>query len=81
MEPNILDLRQERCPMALLLAKRYLISLHEQSSASLLTSDPQSLKDIQRFVTAKGWQHDCQPQEGHFALHVTLCLDVTRENS
>ena len=23
MEPNILDLRQERCPMALLLAKRH----------------------------------------------------------
>ncbi|MEZ9174946.1 sulfurtransferase TusA family protein [Vibrio kanaloae] len=51
MTPNILDLRQERCPMALLLAKRHSVKLEVGQSLSIYVSDNSSMKDIVRFLS------------------------------
>ncbi|TKF20480.1 sulfurtransferase TusA family protein [Vibrio genomosp. F6] len=53
MEPNILDLREERCPMALLLAKRRAILLQEGESLSIQISDTSSMQDIVSFLRLK----------------------------
>ncbi len=52
MTPNILDLRQERCPMALLLAKRHSVKLEVGQSLSIYVSDNNSsMKDIVTFCS------------------------------
>ncbi len=51
MTPNILDLRQERCPMALLLAKRHSVKLEVGQSLIIYVSDNSSMKDIVTFLS------------------------------
>ncbi|MCX2756839.1 sulfurtransferase TusA family protein [Vibrio sp. Sgm 22] len=51
MTPNILDLRQERCPMALLLAKRHSVKLEVGQTLSIYVSDISSMKDIVTFLS------------------------------
>ncbi|ELO1772923.1 sulfurtransferase TusA family protein [Vibrio fluvialis] len=70
MEPNILDLRQQRCPMALLLAKRHTAQLQDGESVTILLSDPSSKRDIESYLLRQ--QFVCQSQmfTEHFSLHV-----------
>lgn len=49
MKPNILDLRQERCPMALLLAKRHSVKLENGQSLLIHIADQSSMTDIVSF--------------------------------
>jgi TusA-related sulfurtransferase len=55
MTPNILDLRQERCPIALLLAKRHSVKLEAGQSLSIYISDNSSMKDIVRFLSKQAY--------------------------
>ncbi|CAV19472.1 sulfurtransferase TusA family protein [Vibrio sp. 10N.222.54.F12] len=55
MTPNILDLRQERCPMALLLAKRHSVKLEVGQSLSIYVSDNSSMKDIVTFLSKQAY--------------------------
>ncbi|MCG9676024.1 sulfurtransferase TusA family protein [Vibrio chagasii] len=55
MTPNILDLRQERCPMALLLAKRHSVKLEVGQSLSIYVSDSSSMKDIVTFLSKQAY--------------------------
>ncbi|WP_052878919.1 sulfurtransferase TusA family protein [Vibrio coralliirubri] len=55
MTPNILDLRQERCPMALLLAKRHSVKLEVGQSLSIYVSDNSSMKDIVTYLSKQAY--------------------------
>ena len=55
MKPNILDLREERCPMALLLAKRYAARLENGQSLLIYISDMSSMKDIVSFLSQQAY--------------------------
>ncbi|MFI3276101.1 sulfurtransferase TusA family protein [Vibrio sp.] len=54
MTPNILDLRQERCPMALL-AKRHSVKLEVGQTLSIYVSDISSMKDIVTFLSKQAY--------------------------
>ncbi|KJY81475.1 oxidoreductase [Vibrio galatheae] len=75
MEPNIFDLRQERCPMALLLAKRHTKNLVNGEQVLLLVADSSSLTDIKHYLQRHRYGVLCVEQEGYFRLHVTRSTD------
>lgn len=70
MEPNILDLRQQRCPMALLLAKRHTAQLEVGDSVSILISDSGSLKDIQGYLLKQNYSCNNTDNDGYYLLEV-----------
>ncbi len=70
MELNILDLRQQRCPMALLLAKRHTAQLKNGESTTILVCDPGSRHDIQSFLLRQQFACQCQSHAAYFSLHV-----------
>jgi len=49
MEPYTLDLCEERCPMALLKAKRFCAQLQPGEAVSILVTDKHSLHDMLRY--------------------------------
>ncbi len=55
MEPFILDLRQQRCPMSLLQAKRTRASLCDSTELRILSQDPSSVADMVRYFEAVGY--------------------------
>ncbi|TXY06607.1 sulfurtransferase TusA family protein [Vibrio mimicus] len=63
MEPIILDLREQRCPMALLLAKRATASLSPCESLTILIADPASQRDIEKYMALQ--LLDCQRTQKH----------------
>lgn len=71
MESNILDLRAERCPMALLLAKRYANALKPGESARILVTEPQSMRDITQYLQGADYLCQCDTQSECFSLQVT----------
>ncbi|MGY3570414.1 sulfurtransferase TusA family protein [Vibrio paucivorans] len=71
MKPNILDLREERCPMALLLAKRHIAKLSNNEVATLYISDPSSKRDIERFLQSKSYKIECEDNSEFCAMQVT----------
>ncbi|MCG3730890.1 sulfurtransferase TusA family protein [Vibrio cincinnatiensis] len=71
MEPNILDLRQHRCPMTLLLAKRHILILDHTQSTIILISDISSVRDIQSYIQQQGFISKCQPVADYFSLYVS----------
>lgn len=56
MTANILDLRSERCPMALLLAKRRSKILNCGESLTIYVSDQASMSDILRYLASQSLQ-------------------------
>ncbi|NAX34724.1 sulfurtransferase TusA family protein, partial [Vibrio sp. V29_P1S30P107] len=61
MEPKILDLRQHRCPMTLLLAKRHTLTLdYGKPSLTILIRDASSVRDIQSYLQQQGFIYQCQ---------------------
>ncbi|TFH92040.1 sulfurtransferase TusA family protein [Vibrio ouci] len=70
MEPNILDLRQERCPMALLLAKRHTKGLSVGEQTQILVSDSNSMKDITRFLHNHLFSLTCEEMNGYYRMQV-----------
>ncbi|UUM31294.1 sulfurtransferase TusA family protein [Vibrio japonicus] len=71
MEPNILDLRQERCPLALLLAKRHTNGLEIGEEIHILVSDPSSFSDIKKYLQKQMVKLTCEDLDGYFRMHVT----------
>ncbi len=55
MKANILDLRLERCPMALLLAKRAGKSLESGVKLDIYAQDSASIKDMLRYFRHQGF--------------------------
>jgi len=70
MEPNILDLRQQRCPMALLLAKRHAAKLASGESVTILISDSGSLKDIESYLYNHNYSCSNSLSDGYYSLTV-----------
>lgn len=74
MEPNILDLRQERCPMALLIAKRHTKSLTGGEQVQILVSDASSMTDITQYLNRHLFHLSCEQIDGYY------CMQVTKES-
>lgn len=75
MESMLLDLREQRCPMALLLAKRYTAEAfngedHQYHNLVIQVSDRSSKQDIVNYLNAQGYLVDCQPTSDHYTLTV-----------
>ncbi|NLS13193.1 sulfurtransferase TusA family protein [Vibrio sp. SM6] len=68
MELQHLDLRGERCPMALLRAKRFAAEFSSPQPWTLSVSDAASMQDIQRYFLHCGWQIQCQTQATDYLL-------------
>ncbi|EGA71075.1 hypothetical protein VISI1226_21739 [Vibrio sinaloensis DSM 21326] len=71
MEPNILDLRQERCPLALLLAKRHTNQLSHGQSCCVLIRDVSSMRDIEKFLQMHSFTLLTEEMDDHYRMHVT----------
>lgn len=71
MEVDCLDLRAERCPMALLLAKRQCLTLRSQQTLSILSKDRASVADMVRYFSQPPYSIDVQPHNDEWVLLVT----------
>ena len=71
MEIQSLDLREQRCPMALLMAKRACSSLKQGQRIALYITDRGALKDIPRYLEKNGFKFERQPVQGATVIHVT----------
>ncbi|MGD8108870.1 sulfurtransferase TusA family protein [Vibrio sp. TRT 21S02] len=71
MKPNILDLREERCPMALLLAKRHTKLLALGEVMQIWVVETHSMKDIKRYLRKYGYTVACEAQDDYYCLQVT----------
>lgn len=71
MEVVVLDLRSERCPMALLLAKRHVMALLPKQQSQILISDLSSLSDIEKFLHQQAFDVRRQEKGRDYCLHVT----------
>ena len=71
MELNLLDLRQERCPMALSLAKRHTKGLCEGQQTTIYVSDPSSMSDIKHFLLKQSFELVCEELDSYYCLQVT----------
>lgn len=71
MEPIILDLREQRCPMTLLLVKRAAAALSPGESLTILIADPASQRDIEKYIAQQPL--DCQRtlNHDHYSLKVS----------
>lgn len=74
MEPGILDLRQERCPMALLLAKRHTQRLSANEHAIILVSDPSSFTDIVQYLRRNSYELICEEKDGYHRMQVSRII-------
>ncbi len=78
-----LDLREQRCPIALLLAKRHVIALTLGEKCTILVQDASSKSDIVRFLSQHSFQVDCVEFYNYYSLYVTkgAKLDVRNGES
>jgi TusA-related sulfurtransferase len=75
MESMLLDLRKQRCPLALLLAKRHTVAAFEGENQQyhklvIHVTDNSSKQDIVNYLNAQGYVVDCQPTSDHYTLTV-----------
>ncbi|AIV06410.1 sulfurtransferase TusA family protein [Vibrio harveyi] len=75
MESILLDLRKERCPMALLLAKRHAAEVFQEETQQdhqlvIQVVDKSSKHDIVKYLRNQGYIVDCQASPEHFTLTV-----------
>ena len=77
MEANILDLRQQRCPLALLLAKRHANQLQVGEQCCILIREPSSFRDIQAFLQKHAFQLLLEDAEEHFRIHVQRLREIS----
>lgn len=75
MESNILDLRKQRCPMALLLAKRHTAQMQCGDELTILITDSASKQDIEKYLTSNGFSCRIKAALGNFSLKVMKGLD------
>ncbi len=75
MESMLLDLRDQRCPMALLLAKRHAAEVFQGETSQfqqlvIQVVDKSSKQDIVKYLQNQGYTVDCQSTSEHFILTV-----------
>lgn len=75
MESMLLDLREQRCPMALLLAKRHAAEVFQGKTQQyhqlvIQVVDNSSKRDIVNYLSAQGYSVDCQSTSEHYTLTV-----------
>ncbi|MGR5235575.1 sulfurtransferase TusA family protein [Vibrio alfacsensis] len=71
----LLDLREQRCPMALLLAKRHAAEVfqeetHKYQQLVIQVVDSSSKRDIVKYLVTQGYTVECQSTPQHFTLTV-----------
>ncbi|KIN10405.1 sulfurtransferase TusA family protein [Vibrio mytili] len=71
----LLDLREERCPMALLLAKRHAAQVFNEETQHnhqlvIQVVDRSSKQDIVNYLRTQGYTVDCQSTAEHYILTV-----------
>ncbi|WP_105903513.1 sulfurtransferase TusA family protein [Vibrio gangliei] len=71
MSVDSLDLRSERCPMALLRAKRECVQLLLNQSLTILVRDKASLNDMVRFFSQPPYSAGVHHHGDEWALVVT----------
>ncbi|EEY98682.1 hypothetical protein VOA_002507 [Vibrio sp. RC586] len=71
MEPIILDLREQRCPLALLLAKRAAVALLPNEWLTILIADPASQRDIENYLASQPFTYHCIQNHDHCSLRVS----------
>lgn len=71
MKVECLDLRSQRCPMALLLAKRKSAELLNQQSLTILSNDTASIDDMIRYFNQASYSVTVQQHNGECTLLVT----------
>ncbi|MBA5762029.1 sulfurtransferase TusA family protein [Vibrio sp. 404] len=78
-----LDLRDQRCPLSLLLAKRHTMALGEGEQIIILVADPSSKSDIIRFLSQHAFDVKCAELGSFYSLNVTRgnALDVRNGES
>ncbi|MEL0658922.1 sulfurtransferase TusA family protein [Psychromonas arctica] len=54
-----LDLRQVRCPLALVLLKQQLLTLDTNASIEVLFSNQVAIQDIRRYLDKKNYCYHC----------------------
>ncbi|WP_241790445.1 sulfurtransferase TusA family protein [Vibrio genomosp. F10] len=69
---RLLDLRAERCPMALLLAKRYVTTLTVGEEAEVILSDESSFQDVERYFRLKNHLVISEKIDDGFRLKVVI---------
>ncbi len=72
MKPNILDLRDERCPMALLLVKRHIKAINRRRYI-VWVSDKSAQQDIVNYLHHQGFKVMCINKDSDY------CLDAVKE--
>ncbi|CAE6892274.1 Belongs to the sulfur carrier protein TusA family [Vibrio sp. B1ASS3] len=75
MESMLLDLREQRCPMALLLAKRHAADVFQGETRKyhqlvIQVVDKSSKHDIVKYLLNQGYAVECQTSPEHFTLTV-----------
>ncbi|MEZ8822726.1 sulfurtransferase TusA family protein [Vibrio amylolyticus] len=69
---HLLDLRSERCPMALLLAKRYIALFSKGQEAEIYVSDTSSQRDIERYLLTQDHRVTSNQINDYFSLKVVI---------
>ena len=68
MEQNVLELRDERCPMALLLVKRHVKDIDIGQKAAIYVADHQSFSDIKHFLLKQSFHVFCEESNGYYRV-------------
>ncbi|ROV61993.1 sulfurtransferase TusA family protein [Vibrio ponticus] len=66
-----LDLRDQRCPMSLLLAKRRAVELEQGDTLTILIADPSSKSDIISFLQRNSFEVESTQNSNYYSLNVT----------
>ena len=71
MEIQSLDLREYRCPMALLMAKRACATLEQGEKITLSVIDSGAVKDIPRYLKGNGFDFEQSVVHGATVFYIT----------
>lgn len=67
-----LDLREERCPLALLLAKRNVAKLTSGERLDILVTDSSSMNDIISYLDKQPYKVELDNLENWYCITVTM---------
>ena len=71
MKPTILDLREQHCPLSLLLVKRQMKAMAEGRTLRIFIRDEASFQDIQAFLQLHATAICCEERSDGFQIDVT----------
>ncbi|MGL1036705.1 sulfurtransferase TusA family protein [Vibrio vulnificus] len=79
MERKRLDLRQQRCPMSLLLAKRHSAELSEGSQLVIQLSDHSSMGDIVKYLQSRPFLVETTMEQEDYLLTITFNKEMSQD--